>query len=92
FIPPLRGYGKLILNTLGMFIFITFLDGMIILACSLMVELPFFENVKMLVMIACFNIINLLFFMLLWHVIFKSSISDSGEKVAQAVKYIAMFV
>lgn len=92
FIPPLKSYGKLILNLLGMFIFITFLDAIIILACSMLIEISLFENIKILVMICCFMMINLLFLVLIKHIISKSSFSDSGEKVAQAVKYIAMFV
>ncbi len=91
FIPPLKSYGRLILNILGMFIFITFLDAIIILACSMLIEIPLFENIKILVMICCFSIVNLLFIILTKHVIGKSSVSDSGEKVAEAVKYIAMF-
>lgn len=91
FIPPLRSYGRLTLNILGMFTFITFLDAIIILACSMLIEIPLFENIKILVMICCFSIVNLLFIILTKHVIGKSSISDSGEKVAEAVKYIAMF-
>lgn len=92
FIPPLKSYGKMILHTLGLFIFITFLDAIVILACSMLVEIPLFENMKILVMICCFLINDLLSLMLMKHIISKSSLSDSGEKVAQAVKYIAMFV
>tara|TARA_Y100000310_G_scaffold218732_1_gene220030 strand:- start:3213 stop:3785 length:573 start_codon:yes stop_codon:yes gene_type:complete len=92
FIPPLKSYGKLILNMLGMLIFITFLDAIIILACSKLIELPFFANIKILVMIACFFIVNLVFIILSKHIISKTSIGDGGDKVAQAVKYIAMFV
>ncbi len=91
FIPPLKSYGKLILHMLGMFIFITFLDAIIILGCSMLIEIPMFENVKILVMVACFFIIDLIFIVLIIKVIFKSVFSsDAGDKVAQAVKYIAM--
>lgn len=92
FIPPLKSYGKLILNFLGMNIFITFLDAIIILACSMLIDIPLFQSIKILVMIACFSIVNLLFFIVAWHVITKSAVSDGGEKVAEAVKYIAMFM
>ncbi len=63
----------------------------IILACSMLIEIVLFESIKIVVMICCFLIVNLLFLVLVKHVIGKS-VSDSGEKVAQAVKYIAMFV
>lgn len=92
FIPPLRSYGKLTLGMLGYNIFITFLDALIILASSLLINVPLFENVKILIMISCFTIVNLLFLILAWHVVAKSGASDGGEKVAEAVKYIAMFI
>jgi len=92
FVPPLKSYGKLIMNFLGFHIFITFLDAIIILASSMLTEIPMFENIKILVMISCFGIVNLLFFILAWHSISKSSVGDGGEKVAEAVKYIAMFM
>jgi len=91
FIPPLKSYGRLILHMLGMFIFITFLDAIIILASSMLIEIPLFENIKILVMISCFTIIIILFKTLTKHIISTTSFADSGEKVAQAVKYMAMF-
>ena len=57
FIPPLKGYGKFIINVLAIFIFITFLDLLIVLCCSMIVELPLFENIKILIMINCFSMI-----------------------------------
>jgi len=92
FIPPLKSYGKLILNILGMSIFITFIDAVIILACSQLITIPLFESFKIIVMINCFILVNLLFLMLTKHIISKSSFSDGAENMAQAVKYIAMFV
>jgi len=92
FIPPLKSYGKLILNFLGMYIFITFLDAIIILASSMLTDVPLFANMKILVMISCFSMVNLLFIILAWHVITKSGVAEGGEKVAEAVKYIAMFM
>ena len=92
FIPPLRSYGKLILNMLGLFIFINFLATIIILACSMLIEIPLFENFKILVMINCFGIINLLFILLAKHVISKTGVGEGAEKVASAAKYIAMLV
>ncbi len=92
FIPPLKSYGKLILNFLGLHIFITFLDAIIILASSMLITIPLFESMKILVMISCFTMVNVLFLILAWHVISKSAISDGGEKVANAMKYIAMVI
>ncbi|MFH1071951.1 MAG: hypothetical protein V1743_00815, partial [Nanoarchaeota archaeon] len=79
------------LNTLGMNIFITFLCAIVILASSLLIEIPLFENIKILVMINCFIIINLLFIILSRHIIHKSGADNGADKIAQAAKYIAMF-
>ena len=92
FIPPLRSYGRLIINILGMFIFITFLDAIIILACSMLITIPIFQNVKILVMITCFMIINILFFVLAKHIIHKTSMDNGADKLVQAGKYIAMMM
>lgn len=91
FIPPLKSYGKLINGLLGICIFVVFLDAIIILACSMLIDVPLFQNFKIVVMISCFAIINILFLILIKHIIAKSALGDSGEKVAQAVKYIAAF-
>jgi hypothetical protein len=91
FIPPLRSYGKLVLHMLGSFIFITFIDAVIILGCSMLIEIPLFENIKILVMIACFSIINIMFIIMTIKAIFKAVFSSGGgESISQAVKYIAM--
>jgi hypothetical protein len=92
FIPPLKSYGKLILNILGMHIFVVFLDAIIILACSQLILIPLFESIKIVVMINCFLIVDILFFVLAKHIISKSSFTDGAENIAQAAKYIAMFV
>ncbi len=91
FIPPLRSYGKLIINILLINIFVVFIDAIIILASSMMIDIPLFANIKILLMINCFAIINILFFILLRHVIIKSSAGEGAEKIAEAAKYIAMF-
>lgn len=91
FIPPLKSYGKFILNLLGLNIFITFLASIVILASSLLLEIEIFENIKILVMINCFLIIIWMFILLTKHVISKSSAGDGADKLAQAAKYIAMF-
>lgn len=92
FIPPLRSYGKLILNLLGTFIFVTFVDAVIILACSMLIQIPLFANIKILIMISCFTMINVIFLILIIKAIFKAVFhSGTGaNEVAQAVKYIAM--
>ena len=92
FVPPLKSYGKLILHMLGSFIFITFIYSIIILGCSMLVEIPIFENVKIMVMIACFSIINIIFIIIIIKQIFKSVFGggNGGAELAQVVKYIGM--
>jgi hypothetical protein len=92
FIPPLRSYGRLILNILGMLIFVTFLDAIIILACSMLITIPLFQNFKILVMINCFMIIDLLFIILAKHIIHKVSMDNGSSSMVQAVKYVGMMM
>jgi len=90
FIPPLRSYGKMILNLLGMLIFITFIDAIVILACSMLMNIELFQNFKILIMISAFSITNLLFLILVKHIITKSGMADAGKSISEAVKYVAM--
>ena len=88
--PSLRSYGRFILHMLGNFVFVTFIDLLVILACSMIIEDPVFENFKIVVMIICFIIIN---YSLFWCFKFAMSKFDgSGLKddVSQAVKYVAL--
>jgi|GEM_PF-625760 len=90
FIPPLKGYGKFMLNMLGIFIFITFIDLLIILACSMIVNIPVFENFKILVMISCFLIVNYTLWLAIKFALKKSSNVSIKDDINQAVKYIAL--
>jgi len=90
FVPPLKGYGKFILNMLGIFIFITFIDLLIILACSMIVDIPIFENFKILVMISCFLIVNYTLWLAIKFALKKSSAVSIKDDINQAVKYIAL--
>ena len=87
FIPPLRDYGKLILNFLGICIFITFFDAIIFLVCSKLIEIALFENFKILVMITAFSISNILMFYLMFFSAIKSAfgVSQKGVGVVKAV-------
>jgi len=90
FIPPLKSYGKLILNLISLFIFIIFIDAIIMLESSMLINIAMFENFKIMVMISCFSLVNLSYIVLIWHVINKSGAVETGGKIAGAVKYIAM--
>lgn len=90
FIPPIKGYGKLIINILGVNIFITFIASIIILACSMLINIEIFENIKIMVMIICFLIIDLMFIIATIHAIIKSATTGGSDKITEAVKYISM--
>ncbi len=90
FIPPLNSYGKLILNFFGICIFLTFFDSLILLAGSKIIEIPIFENFKILVMITCFSIVNFLMFYLMLFSALKSAIK-AGEGVAGTVASVAKY-
>lgn len=90
YIPPLKSYGKLIINLLGMLIFITFIDAIILLACSKLIDIEMFQNFKILIMITSLLIINITFFILVKHIIQKTGTENTGEKIGQAIKYIGM--
>ncbi len=87
FVPPLRDYGQFIFHLLGTMIFITFLDMLIILACSQILEITFFANIKILVMTACFGIVAYT----IWLGIkmgFKKFSGNLGDKIWQAGRYL----
>ena len=90
FIPPLRSYGKLILNFLGVCIFITFFDSLIFLVCSKLIEIPLFENFKILIMISALFFANLLMFYLMFFAAIKSALKTADSisvTVASVAKY-----
>jgi hypothetical protein len=92
FIPPLKSYGRLILNFLGICIFVTFFDSLIFLICSKLLDISLFENFKILVMISSFLISNFLMFYLMFFSAIKSAFKTGGKVAvvgAMAAKYLA---
>jgi hypothetical protein len=92
FIPPLNGYGRLIINFLGICIFITFFDAIIFLVCSQLIQIPFFENFKILVMISALTMVNLLMFYLIFFSAIKSAFKtaeSTAGTITAVVKYFA---
>src|SRR3989338_6004488 len=81
FIQPLRSYGILILNFLGICMFTTFLDAIILTGFSKLVEISLFANIKILVMISAFGLINLIMLFLMFFSMFKASM-NLGTKIA----------
>lgn len=78
FIEPLQGYGKLILNYLGVMISLPFFYSIILLASSKFVEVGIFSSMKILVMIGGFCLVNIFTIVLALFVIFKAASAVSG--------------
>jgi len=91
FIPPLREYGKFILNLLGIFIFINIIDFLIILACSMLAETAQFENFKIIIMITCFAMIDYTLLLAINFASRNAVNSSLKEDISRALKYIALF-
>lgn len=90
FIPPLKGIGKFILSTLAMMIFITFFDMLIIVASSMLIDIPLFSDVKILVMITAFGMVCLtLLFAFIWP-LKEATTSGMRDTMSKAVKYVAL--
>ena len=92
FVPPLKSYGQLILNSIGVLTFITFICSIVILGCSMVTTLPIYENLKTLIMITCFLIIDVIFLMGFWQTVIKSSIPTTSGKFKLAAKFITKVV
>ena len=90
FIPPLKSYGKFLLEVLFVFIFITFIDLLIILSCSLLLTIPIFTNFKIIVMINCFLLIIYTLYLAVKFALSRSVSSNLKEDISGAVKYLGM--
>jgi len=92
FIPPVQDYGKLILNYLGVCIFIGFFDSVIFLVASQLIQIQLFENMKIMVMIGTFSMANLLMLYLLFFSIIKSALKTTAsvaKPIISVAKYFA---
>jgi len=88
FIEPLKPYGVLLLHFLGICIFITFLDAVILIGFSQLTTLPIFTNFKVLIMIAGFFTINIMMFFLMFFSIIKAGFSLGG-KIATTIAMVS---
>lgn len=84
FIGPLKPYGVFILNFLGISAFITFLDAILLVGFSKLIDISLFANVKILVMISAFGLIDILMFFLMFFSIIKAGM-DAGTKIYSIV-------
>jgi hypothetical protein len=85
FIPHLRSYGKLIINTLLIIIFLPFIQSLMLLTASKVAEIPIFENFKMLIMLSSFVLINLTMVLLIIFAIIKAALGVMHSDVGRAV-------
>jgi hypothetical protein len=81
FLSPLKQYGSLILNFLGVAIFVTFIDAILLIGFSELVKLPIFGSLNVLVLVSAFLTINLVMAFLLCFSIIKT-----GFKVYTGIK------
>jgi hypothetical protein len=79
FMPALKQYGSLILNFLGIAIFVTIFDAILLAGFSQLVTLPVFENMRIIVVIAAFGIITVVMILLFFFGIVKSAFSVYNE-------------
>jgi len=89
FIGPFQSYGKLILNYLGVLIFLPFIYSIILLASSKFLSLTVFKDMKIVVMIGAFGLINLVTIFLVLFVIIKAANAVSGP-ASKIVKVAGM--
>lgn len=87
FIEPLKSYGLLLLNFLGVCIFATFIDAILLTGFSLLCDISLFSNIKILVMVAAFlSIIAVMFFLIFFSLI-KSAFSLGTKVASMAAKF-----
>jgi hypothetical protein len=92
FIPPVQDYGKLIINYLGIIIFLGFFDSIFFLVGSQLLVMPVFASIKIMVMIACFSMANLMMLYLLFFSLIKSAFKTASSisgPVISIVKYLS---
>lgn len=89
YIPPLKSYGQFLLQLLGIFIFVTFFDMLIILGCAQILTIPFFAAIKTVVMTVCFTLISLSLVSAFYFAYKKSGAKQLGGKLVKAGKWIA---
>ncbi len=92
FIPPLRSYGKMILNVLLVCVFVTFFDAIMLFGASLLLDVGVFSSFKIVLASVAFLSINLLMtFLVIFaglKAVFGVLNSEVGRNVKSAVKYL----
>jgi len=91
FIGSLKSYGELILNYLGVLISLPFLYSLIFLASAKILEIPTFQNFKILVMIGAFSLVNLITIFIILFVIIKpaNAVSSPIKQITPLISAVA---
>lgn len=87
FFDPLKHYGKLIINFLISTMAITFFYSIIFLASSMLLDIPVFQNFKILVMIGAFTFVNLVTLVIALFVTVKSALTVAAP-IMQVVSVV----
>lgn len=90
FIPFLRNFGLLILNFLGIAIFITFIDAIVLIGFSKILEISVFSNISILVIISAFTSINILMFFLMFFSILRGAFNIGMKAISLGTKIVAL--
>jgi hypothetical protein len=85
FIEPLAGYGKLIINSLLIMIFLPFFQAIVLLASSKLLELDTFGSFKIMIMIGAFTISNLMMILLVLFAVVKAVNSAAHSEVGKVI-------
>ena len=86
FIDFLKSYGKLIINSLMILIFLPFFQSLILLIVSRLAEVGIFASVRILVMTTGFVIIDLMMIFLLIFALVKSALTLLNTDIGKATK------
>jgi len=91
FVPPIQDYGKLILNYLGVCIFVVFFDSIIFIATSQLTNISIFANVKIMLMIGALSTTNFLMTYLMIFSIIKSAMKTVNSTVKPIISVAKYF-
>ena len=75
FLPPAKQYGSLILNFLGIAIFVTFFDAILLIGFSQLVNIGIFSEMRVVVLISAFLLVDIVMFFLLFFAIIKAGLN-----------------
>ena len=78
----MQSYGKLIINLLAVIILTTFIDALILLMGAQLLLVPGFENIKIIVMISSFFLVNVVNILLGLFIVSKSVSSVTGPSLS----------